>query len=120
MNEVIKIDAKYLQMTNDYLNGTPIPVLANRYDISEEQASSFLNRKEVRTYIAQTLQQSGMLNPLNRVELINKMINKKIEDAEEANVSYTKRDMVELIKLMQKEQELLNKQVSDEEIVVNH
>lgn len=115
----IKLDAKYVSLVNDYLNGTTITALSEKYNVSVEEISNFLNRKEVRSYIATVLQNYGYLNPINRINLLNRMIQQKIEIAEETDTPLTKKDLVELIKLLQTEQQMIQKTSQPEEPIVN-
>jgi hypothetical protein len=115
----IKLDAKYVKLVNDYLSGTDLPSLAEAHCIPVEEVSNFLNRKEVRSYIATVLQNYGYLNPVTRINLLNRMIEQKIEIAEETDTPLTKKDMVELIKLLQTEQQMIQKTSQPEEPVVN-
>jgi hypothetical protein len=119
MSEIVKIDAKMLNLVHGYLKGKTTVQLAEEFKLDEIQVSSFLNRKEVRTYIQQQLQQVGYLNPISRIDLLNRMIESKVEEREEAQLPLSGKDLTEIIKLLQKEQELMNRQAQDEEITIN-
>lgn len=119
MSEIVKIDAKMLNLVHGYLKGKTTIQLAEEFKLDEIQVSSFLNRKEVRTYIQQQLQQVGYLNPISRIDLLNRMIESKVEEREEAQLPLSGKDLTEIIKLLQKEQELMNRQAQDEEITIN-
>ena len=119
MSEIVKIDAKMLNLVHGYLKGKTTVQLAEEFKLDEIQVSSFLNRKEVWTYIQQQLQQVGYLNPISRIDLLNRMIESKVEEREEAQLPLSGKDLTEIIKLLQKEQELMNRQAQDEEITIN-
>ena len=114
-----KIDAKYISLVNDYLNGLSFQELSNIYNLPPDEIASLINRKEVQTYIATRLQNYGYLNPLTRVNLLNKLIEQKIEIAEETDTPLTKKDITELIKLLQQEQQMLQKTTKPDDPLVN-
>lgn len=119
MYQVQKLDARLVNLVNEYLSGLTIPQLAEKYKLPPEQISEFLNKQEVKNYIATTLSNSGYLNPLNRIKLLNQMIEQKIQLAEEANIPLTSKDITELIKLLQEEQKLISKSTETPAVQVN-
>ena len=114
-----KIDAKYINLVNDYLNGVTIQELSDIYQVEPDEISSFINRKEVQSYISTQLQNYGFLNPLSRVKLLNSIIEQKIRLAEETDTPLSKKDITEIIKLLQQEQQMLQKANKPDEPLVN-
>lgn len=117
--QVQKLDARLVNLVNEYLNGSSVQDLSAKYKLPPEQISEFLSKQEVKNYIATTLANSGYINPLNRIRLLNQMIEQKIQLAEEANIPLTSKDITELIKLLQEEQKILQKNTDTPAVQVN-
>jgi hypothetical protein len=116
---IAKIDAKFIQMVNDYLEGETYEQLAKKYNVTVEDIVDFLSRQEVKNYIGQKLQQYGYLNPVRRIKLLNRMIDEKVEAAEQNGAVLTKKDITELIKLLQAEQGMIQKDSEVPAVQVN-
>lgn len=116
--EIVKLDAKLVYLVQEYLNGATIPELAAKYKMPESTISEFISRKEVKSYIANTLANAGYLNPSARINLLNRMIEDKIRFAEDANVPLSNKDLTEIIKLLQEEQKMISK-VDTTETTIN-
>jgi len=114
-----KIDAKYISLVSDYLNGLSLEELSASYNLPADEIASFLNRKEVQSYISTQLQNFGYLNPLTRVNLLNKIIEQKLQIAEETDTPLSKKDITEIIKLLQQEQQMIQKINKPDEPLVN-
>lgn len=117
--EVAKIDARYFRLVNDYLEGSPISQLSEKYHLPPEDISSILSRKEVKNYIAAQLANFGYLNQATRVKLLNKIVEQKLQIAEENNTPLSNKDLTEIIKLLQEEQKLTSKNQEAPEVQIN-
>ena len=111
MNTVpaIKLDTSLIPLVHDYLNTATLEELAFKYNLTEAQVSDFLERKEVRSYIKTFLANYGYVAKKSRIGLLNKIVDEKIRFSEENDIPLTKRDLVEIIKLLQTEDEMLAK-----------
>ena len=99
----ISLSAGLIPLVSDYTNGESLEVLAIKYGISEVEVSEFLNRKEVRTYIATTLQNHGYVAKKKRIDLLNRIVDQKILEAEENELSLSNKDLLDVIKLLKEE-----------------
>ncbi len=111
MNTVpaIKLDTSLIPLVHDYLDAVPIEDLAFKYNLSEAQVSEFLDRREVRNYIKNTLINTGYVNKKSRIDLLSRIIEEKIKFSEENNVPLSKKDLVDVLKLLKDEEELISK-----------
>ena len=89
-----------LSVANRHLNGESIEEIASSMECSEERIITTLDNASVKKYINGRLQAVGFLNRKNRLDLINQLIENKIE----AEGATSEKDIVELIKLAQAEQ----------------
>ncbi len=105
----IKLDTSLIPLVHDYLNAATMDELAFKYNLQEHQVSEFLDRKEVRSYIKNTLINSGYVNKQKRIALLTRIVDEKIAFSEENEVPLSKKDIIEVLKLMKDEEELLIK-----------
>ena len=111
MNTVpaIKLDTSLIPLVHDYLNAATIDELAFKYNLSEAQVSEFLDRKEVRNYIKNTLVNTGFVNKKARIDLLSRIVEEKVEFSRENDVPLTKKDILDVLKLLKDEEELITK-----------
>ena len=105
----INLDAKLIPLVHDYLNGISLSDLAFKYNLPENQVSEFLERREVKSFIKSTLINSGYVNKKSRIELLNSIVSEKIQFSEENDVPLTKKDLLDVLKLLREEEELILK-----------
>jgi len=105
----INLSTGLIPLVQDYLDATPLHELAFKYNLTEKEVSDFLDRKEVKSYIKNTLINSGYVNKKSRIDLYNRIVEEKIKFSEENDVPLTKKDMLDVLKLLKEEEELIEK-----------
>lgn len=95
--ETPALDPVLLSIANDYLAGHSIPQISDSYNISEDRVTSVLEKREVKQYIDNVFATQGYLNRIKRINLINQVIDQKLEEAVETGV-YSKKDLLEWMK----------------------
>ena len=106
----INLDASLIPLVHDYLNAVPIEDLAFKYNLSEKQITEFLDRKEVRSYIRNRLVNTGYVNKKSRIDLLSRIVEEKVNFSKENGVPLTKKDLLDVLKLLKDEEELLTKE----------
>lgn len=95
--ETPALDPVLLSIANDYLAGHSIDKISLDYNISEDRVTSVLEKREVKQYIDNVFATQGYLNRIKRINLINRVIDQKLEEAVETGV-YSKKDLLEWMK----------------------
>ena len=98
--EAPPLDPVMLALANDYLSGKGIDELAEEYGISEDRVTSVIEKKEVKNYIDSVFATQGYLNRIKRINLINSVIDQKIQEAVETGI-YSKKDLLDWMKHLQ-------------------
>ena len=98
--ETPPLDPVVLAIANDYLAGHDISRLSDEYGISEDRVTSVIEKKEVKSYIDSVFATQGYLNRIKRINLINRVIDQKIEEAMETGI-YSKKDLLDWMKHLQ-------------------
>jgi hypothetical protein len=100
----LKLISKYINLIQDYLSGISLTEIATKHNLPIEEVSEILNSKEVSNFITTYLKNYSFLNPLKRVNILEQLIQNKIQDG----IS-TKKDLLDIIKLLQDEYKLIDK-----------
>ena len=98
--EAPALDPVVLALANDYLSGKGVTELADEYGISEDRVTSVIEKKEVKNYIDSVFATQGYLNRIKRINLINQVIDQKIQEAVETGI-YSKKDLLDWMKHLQ-------------------
>jgi len=98
--EAPEIDPVLLGIANRHIEGTSISDIADQFSISEDRVAQVLERREVKQYVDQVYLSQGYLNRFKRIQLINQVIEKKIQDVA-LGEEYTKKDLLEWLRLLQ-------------------
>lgn len=94
-----KIQPEELEVAETYIaTGWSIPDTAEVLGLPKDTVSDILNRRPVKFYINQALSEVGYNNHFKMSRLIANIIDKKMEELEEAEIGSTK-DIADLIKL---------------------
>ena len=93
------LDPVILAIANDYLSGKDIDTIAEEYGISTDRVTSALDKKEVKNYVDSVFATQGYLNRVKRINLINRVIDQKLEEAMETGI-YSKKDLLDWMKIM--------------------
>jgi len=97
--EAPELDPRHLVLANELLTGKSIQDLAAQFSMSEDLVSSICERPEVKQYVNTVYLTQGYLHRSKRLNIINKVIDSKLEEALETGV-YSKRDLLEWMKLL--------------------
>jgi hypothetical protein len=98
--EAPEIDPVLLGIANRHIEGDTIQNIATQFNISEDRVAQVLDRREVKQYVDQVYLSQGFLNRFKRIQLINQVIEKKIQDVA-LGEEYTKKDLLEWLRLLQ-------------------
>ena len=114
--ETLQISPEALEIANCYLTHQNIPECSNILGISPEEITRYLSRREVKAYIDSVFMDYGFNNRFRIRNIMDQVINKKLEEMEEAGIGSSK-DIAELLALSHKMTvELLDKQIKLEEL----
>jgi len=98
--EAPPLDPVMLALANDYLSGKGIGEISEEYGITEDRVTSVIEKKEVKNYIDSVFATQGYLNRIKRINLINSVIDQKIQEAVETGI-YSKKDLLDWMKHLQ-------------------
>ena len=98
------LDPVMLAIANDYLSGRSVETIAEEYDLPQDRITSVIEQREVKAYIDSVFATQGYLNRVKRINLINRVIDQKIEEAVETGI-YSKRDLLDWMKHLQEIEE---------------
>ena len=101
MNKLPTISPEGLELANAYLSFGSLKEAASSLAISPDKAAEILDRREVRSYIDQVYLDLGYRNRFRLGTLLDEIIDKKFEEAQESDM-YTSKDLVDLIQLAHK------------------
>lgn len=118
--ETLKISPEALEVSNMYLTCQDICQTANNLGISVELVTQHLNKREVKQYIDNVFLNYGFNNKYKIRNLLDGLINKKLEEMQEAEVG-SSLDIAELISLSHKVTlDTLNAQIKLETVRQNN
>ena len=96
-----RISPEGLEIANAYLELGSIPAVCSRLSINEAKASEYLQKREVKAYVDQVYLDTGYRNRFKLAEVLDTLIDAKMEEAEESEV-YTSKDLADLVGLAHK------------------
>ena len=96
-----RISPEGLEIANAYLELGNIPAVCARLSIDEAKASEYLAKREVKAYVDQVYLDSGYRNRFKLAEVLDTLINAKLEEAEESEI-YTNKDLADLVQMAHK------------------
>jgi hypothetical protein len=96
--DIIKIDPEGMEIANAYLVTGSAKDAALKLNLPVETIHNFLEKKDVKTYVNQVYFDQGYRNRFKLAELLDEIIENKIQEARESEL-YTTKDLVDLIKL---------------------
>lgn len=91
------LDPVLLAIANDYLAGSTIINISEEYGVSSDRVTSVLEKREVKAYIDGVYATQGYLNRINRMKIINNVIDQKLEEAVESG-QFSKKDLLDWMK----------------------
>jgi hypothetical protein len=93
------LDPVFLSIANDYLAGKSVADMAEEYGLPADRITAVIEKKEVKSYIDTVYATQGYLNRVKRIDLINQVIEQKMQDALETGV-LSKKDLLDWLKLL--------------------
>jgi DNA-binding MarR family transcriptional regulator len=115
--EAPALDPVVLALANDYLSGKGVGEIAEEYGISEDRVTSVIEKKEVKNYIDSVFATQGYLSRIKRINLINQVIDQKIQEAVETGI-YSKKDLLDWMKHLQEVETALKPKQSGPAVAV--
>ena len=100
-HQLIKISPEGLDLANAYLEFGSLQAAAKHLYISVEDASTILDKPEIKRYIDNVYMDTGYRNKHKLGALMDRVIESKIEEAEESEI-FSNKDLVDLIALQHK------------------
>ena len=109
--EGLNISPEALTIANTYLQTQDISETSRVVGVSLDVVSAYLSRREVKAYIDNVFMDVGYNNRGRMRSLMDQIINKKLEEMQEADIGSSK-DITELLALSHKmTMDLLDKQI---------
>lgn len=99
--DLVKIAPENLEIANAVLSLGNALSAAEHLGITPDRVHSVLERSEVKQYMNSVYLDQGYRNRFKLAELLDEVIEKKIEDAKESGV-YSSKDLVDIIALAHK------------------
>jgi hypothetical protein len=93
------LDPVFLSIANDYLAGKSVADMAEEYGLPADRITAVIEKKEVKSYVDTVYATQGYLNRVKRINLINQVIEQKMQDALETGV-LSKKDLLDWLKLL--------------------
>lgn len=115
--EAPALDPVVLALANDYLSGKGVGEIADEYGISEDRVTAVIEKKEVKNYIDSVFATQGYLSRIKRINLINQVIDQKIQEAVETGI-YSKKDLLDWMKHLQEVETALKPKQSGPAVAV--
>ena len=106
---LVSLDLSLIPLVHDYLSGKTLEQCAVIYALDIAQVSEFLNRREVKQFISAQLKNSGYVNKKRRIDLLARIVDQKIELADDNELPLSNKDLIEVLKLLREEENDLNK-----------
>lgn len=100
-DSAVKLSPEALTITNTYLQTSDIDATANKLMIPREKVITYLNKREVKKYIDTIFLEQGYLNRNKIAAAMSTIIDKKLEELDEAELGSNK-DIADLLLMMHK------------------
>lgn len=97
---MLKINPDALEVANSYLSTLSIEETSKQLEITPEAVNQYIQQPAVKSYIDNIFLEQGYRNRFKLGALLDKIIDSKLEEAEETGV-YTSKDLLEVIKVVQ-------------------
>jgi len=94
-----KINPEVLDFLHIYMSTLDLEDTCNQLSIPTEMGQEMLNKKESKRFLDSVFLEQGYMNRFKIVELMNKAIASKIEEAEESQM-FGKESIMEMLKFM--------------------
>lgn len=94
--EITKISPEGLDIANAYLNYGSMDLVCQELGVSKDKVSTMLQKREVKRYIDSVYLDSGYRNRNKLGELLDEIIESKLEEARETEM-YSKKDLLDIL-----------------------
>lgn len=99
--ETVTISPEYLEVANAYMVTQDIEKVAHQLEVTPDFVSGILDRREVQSYMNRIFLDVGYNNRVKMRELLDSIIQKKIEEMTEADIGSGK-DIIEILAMSHK------------------
>ena len=93
---MIKIAPESMEVANAYLETGSADAAAAQLGLSKEVVHTNLAKREVKSYLDQIYLDQGYRNRFRLADIMDRMIEKKLEEAEESDM-YSSKDLADLV-----------------------
>jgi hypothetical protein len=101
-NEVsTRISPEGIEIANSYLEAGDVDSVSRQLAIPKDEVVDYLNKREVKKYIDSVYLDAGYRNKFKLASVLDAMIEKKLEEAEESDM-YTSKDLADLVLMAHK------------------
>lgn len=100
-NYLIPISPEGLEIAKVYLETQDIAKTAKRLNIDQLQVSQYLDKPEVKNYVDQVYLDTGYRNRFRLAELMDKIVERKLEELSEAEIGSSK-DILDILQFAHK------------------
>jgi hypothetical protein len=101
-NEVsTRISPEGIEIANSYLEVGDVDSVSRDLAIPKDEVVDYLNKREVKKYIDSVYLDAGYRNKFKLASVLDAMIEKKLEEAEESDM-YTSKDLADLVLMAHK------------------
>lgn len=98
-DQTYKINPEALEFVQTYLSCLDLDEAANQLNITKDEASYFLNQKEVKRFIDTVFLEQGYMNRFKLSSILEDVIKSKLEEAAETGI-YSGKDLIDILKFM--------------------
>lgn len=99
--DLVKIAPENLEVANAYLSTGSAIVAANQLGVTPDKVYEIIGKPEVEKYMNSVYLDQGYRNRFRLAELLDEVMEKKLEEARETDV-YSSKDLVDIIALAHK------------------
>lgn len=96
---LVKISPEALEVANTYLVTGSLQETATQLGVPQDQVAQLIATREAKAYIDQVYLDQGYRNRSRLAGLLDRIIESKLEEAEETGI-YSDKDLVDIIKLV--------------------
>ena len=96
-----RISPESIEIANAYLEKGDINAVSTELKVPRDVVSEYLNKREVKNYIDSVYLDAGYRNRFKLAEVMDTLIDKKLEEAEETEM-YSNKDLADLLQMAHK------------------
>ena len=96
-----RISPESIEIANAYLEKGDITAVSMELKVPRDVVSEYLNKREVKKYIDSVYLDAGYRNRFKLAEVMDTLIDRKLEEAEETEM-YSNKDLADLLQMAHK------------------